>query len=465
MLMALVYVPLEWGLWFFVDVWGPGPDPSSKRTELVKMCKEIRDVLKDYFGLTAPSSSGGGCKMCKNKAKFWCVNCKKKYCTDCVLQHHFPRSVQEKHSIEELTETFAKRGVHFLSPIIPEIMVLAFVTLYLRRWAWVSEDYLTRANFCPIVDHARSWFAWLDPHLFYYFKASFNTGCNSEDSFWKILTDAWVRGIVTESDSTLLVLMNLPQALVFELGAVYLVVPIVATLYAIVLNLVYQIELMIPQTDMWLAIEKFTNMFDITTNPYISPSEAILSDMDKTAPETGYRLRPAMDFLDWFYYVKSRKLKYYRYFFNTTSHSISNSIWQLTMSVVVFRLGCCWLGLGSFVRWFLSLFGFRGVITKHQAWFGSRSGSVFVNEDMVWQTAGTLTRLAGAVLTRAPDAVVTTIMLISKLWFLIALLCTGCLVFAAYRLALQRREFVRRWEAGERERSLNFRAALERPGL
>merc|ERR1712110_256479 len=108
-----------------------------------------------------------------------------------------------------------------------------------------------------------------DAHLLHYLKDQFTSWCNREDSFWKLLGDAWVRGVVTGTDSTLLVFMNLAPALLFEVVVTFIMVPIVATLYAMLLNVVYQFELVLPQTPELLRIERITNLFDLTTYQYL----------------------------------------------------------------------------------------------------------------------------------------------------------------------------------------------------
>jgi hypothetical protein len=240
------YYPTYWFLWFVVELIGGQKIPLISKTLMekkwikdgVKFLKEFRGVLQQYLGMPGAAKPSGNCKNCGQKAKFWCMDCSKKFCPQCALHQHPPGTSSEQHSIEELCDNWSRDGVHILSPILPEIMAVLASLWMFTYVPMFEENYLTRADMCPVVSSFRQASAYLDPHLFYWYKASFTSWCNYEDSFWKLLTDAWVRGIVTETDSSLLVFMNLPQALLFEVVVVIVMVPIISVMYALLLNVV-----------------------------------------------------------------------------------------------------------------------------------------------------------------------------------------------------------------------------------
>lgn len=309
---------------------------------------------------------------------------------------------------------------------------------------------------CPLVSLGRQFVASLDPHIFYWYKASFNSWCNAEDSFWKLPTDAWVRGIVTDTDSTLLVLMNLPQALLFEVVVVIVMVPIIAVMYAILVNVIWQIELCIPQTEFLETLETVSNMFDITTHAYIGSASSVLEDMDRKAPDTHPRRREATDFMDAATYWWSRKMKYLTYFYKTTAGAMRYFAWQVTMTVVCFRLACIWFGLGGYVRDLFSIVGFQTKIATHQMWFQDAAGRMLISEHHLWGTASSLPTIARAFLSVLPDSIMRSACMCGQLlavaWFLTA---TAMFAFA-YVIVNQRREFQDRWKAGGRDHALNF---------
>jgi len=362
---------------------------------------------------------------------------------------HAPGSFCEQHSVEELTENWKREGVHLLSPILPEI-IATFVFMWIfNNVNMVSEDYLTRANMCPVVDIVRESSAHLDPHFFYWYKASFMSWCNYEDSFWKLLTDTWVRGLVTETDSSLLIFVNLPQALLFEVVVVIIMVPIFSLIYALLLNVVYAIELCLPKTDGLQKIERIIHFFDIT-NAIGS------SQMDSSAPETKQRRRKATDCLDDWTYWYQRKMKYFNYFYNTASQSMKYFAWQVTMALVSFRLMCVWLGLGGYIRDLLAALGWQMKIVTHQMWFQDAARRMLVTEDSLWGVASMFSGIAQYLIANVPEPIVQSSWCFLKMlcvaWILVAFAIISISVF----IVKQRRAFNVEWKAGDRDVALAF---------
>eukprot|EP00746_Dinoflagellata_sp_MGD_P166476 gnl/MRDRNA2_/MRDRNA2_96375_c0_seq1.p1 gnl/MRDRNA2_/MRDRNA2_96375_c0~~gnl/MRDRNA2_/MRDRNA2_96375_c0_seq1.p1 ORF type:complete len:509 (-),score=69.26 gnl/MRDRNA2_/MRDRNA2_96375_c0_seq1:225-1751(-) len=461
--MSPLYYPMFWFPGLIVDyiggkkIWGSKRLMENKRIKnLCAFLKEYRGVLTQFLGWAGTPSPSTRCKNCRNDAKFWCVDCGKKFCPQCTLHVHAPGTGPEQHSIEALTDSWKREGVHLLSPILPEMLTGLAVFLIFNTVPMFSEDYLTRADICPLVGLGRRFVASLDPHIFYWYKASFNTWCNAEDSFWKLPTDAWVRGIVTETDSTLLVLMNLPQALLFEVVVVIVLVPIIAVLYAILVNVIWQIELCIPQTDFLLNLEKVSNMFDITTHAYLGSATSALEDMDRKAPDTKPRKREATDIMDAFSYWKSRKMRYIAYFYKTTTGAMRYFAWQVTMTVVCLRLICIWFGLGGYIRDIFVLLGFGTKIATHQMWFQDAAGRMLVSENHLWNTASSLPIIVRAFVSVLPDSFTRSAVMCGQVLVVAWLLTAMALFGFAYVIVTQRREFQDRWTAGGRDQALNF---------
>jgi hypothetical protein len=362
---------------------------------------------------------------------------------------HAPGSFCEQHSVEELTENWKREGVHLLSPILPEIIAtLVFMRIF-NNVNMISEDYLTRANMCPVVDIVRSYSAHLDPHFFYWYKASFNSWCNYEDSFWKLLIDTWVRGLVTETDSSLLVFVNLPQALLFEVVVVIIMVPIFSLIYALLLNLVYAIELSLPKTDNLQKIEHIISFFDITN--------AIgCSQMDSSAPETKPRRRKATDFMDYWTYWVQRKTKYFNYFYNTAAQSMKHFAWQVTMALVSFRLICIWFGLGGYIRDLLAALGWQVKVATHQMWFQDAAGRMLLTENDLWGVASWFSGIAQYLITKVPEPIM------QSSWCFLKMLCVAwtfvaiAIISFSVVIVKQRRAFNEDWKAGDRDVALAF---------
>lgn len=462
-LCSPLYYPMFWLPGLIVEqiggekLWGAKSLMKRKWIkDKVKFLKEYRGVLSQYLGWAGSAKPASNCKNCPQKGKFWCVDCSKRFCPQCTLHVHAPGTSLEQHSIEELTDSWKREGVHLISPILPEIMCGLSLLVIFNYVSMFSEDYLSRADMCPVISFGRQFVASLDPHLFYWYKASFNTWCNAEDSFWKLLTDAWVRGIVTETDSTLLVLMNLPQALLFEVVVVLVMVPVLATLYALLVNVIWVIEMSIPQTEFLQKIEAITNFFDVTTNDWFGSACSALDDIDRKAPDTKPRRRESTDFMDAIMYWKARKMKYFNYFYTTTASSMRYFAWQVTMTVVCFRLACVWFSLGGYVRDLCAVFGRQTTIATHQMWFQDAAGRMFLSEHHLWGTASGLHRAAWAFLSVLPEPVTRSAYLCAYLLMLAWILTALAMYLFAYLIVGQRREFQARWQAGGRDQALNF---------
>jgi hypothetical protein len=227
-------------------------------------------------------------------------------------------------------------------------------------------------------------------------------------------------------------------------------------MYAVLVNVIWQIELCIPQTEFLQKIEYVSNMFDVTTHAYLGSATSALDDMDRKAPDTKPRRREATDFMDGFSYWWSRKMKYFSYFSKTTAGAMRYFAWQVTVTVVCLRLACIWFGLGGYIRDIFAAFGFGTKIATHQMWFQDAAGRMLVSEHHLWGTASSLPTIAHAFVSVMPDSIKRSALMCGQLlvlaWFLTAM---AMFVFA-YLIVNQRREFQARWQAGGRDQALNF---------
>merc|ERR1712176_1637080 len=105
-----------------------------------------------------------------------------------------------------------------------------------------SKEYTTSQITSPMVTQARYVIGSIDTNILYHYKRYLLSCCDMEDSYVRFILDAWVRTIVLDTDNTALVFRTLPQAFLFNLAIEYLIVPALAVIYAVVLNLCYQIE-------------------------------------------------------------------------------------------------------------------------------------------------------------------------------------------------------------------------------
>lgn len=160
----------------------------------------------------------------------YCVECDKVLCRRCIGRLHVPECKKLcRHTIEEIDVDH-----QFTQSITTTVMNTA-IFLFLGWMFFTSElgnEYFKGANICPALGHGRWWLAHLDANIFYYFKTSLSTYCDIEDSFWRLLMDGWMRGIVTGSDNMLLLFATLPKALLFKAASVTFLMPVCVLVYA-----------------------------------------------------------------------------------------------------------------------------------------------------------------------------------------------------------------------------------------
>eukprot|EP00443_Scrippsiella_acuminata_P102290 CAMPEP_0115726646 /NCGR_PEP_ID=MMETSP0272-20121206/81993_1 /TAXON_ID=71861 /ORGANISM="Scrippsiella trochoidea, Strain CCMP3099" /LENGTH=481 /DNA_ID=CAMNT_0003170091 /DNA_START=201 /DNA_END=1644 /DNA_ORIENTATION=+ len=121
--------------------------------------------------------------------------------------------------------------VQALTEIVMNVSVVVGMVFALVH-SGIGNDYFKGANTCPSLSIGRQALARFDVNMFYYYKASLATYCDIEDSFWRLLLDGWLRGVVSGSDSYPLLLSTLPKAWLFKSAISTLLRPVYAVLYA-----------------------------------------------------------------------------------------------------------------------------------------------------------------------------------------------------------------------------------------
>lgn len=169
---------------------------------------------------------------CGRDAEFYCVETKKVY---------HPRCMSRVHNFElpkTLTYTFEKidyehKGTHEITTYILNTLVTVVIALAFMSRGW-TDNYFKGEPVCPSINIGRNMIAHYDMNLFYYYKSSVATYCDIEDSFWRLLMDGWYRGVVTGSDSWLLLLVTLPKAFIFKTTIVVILTPLLGAIYGLV---------------------------------------------------------------------------------------------------------------------------------------------------------------------------------------------------------------------------------------
>lgn len=196
-------------------------------------------------------SDGAWCDKCGDnagmEADVYCVDCEAYLCHACCGRWHHPGGCNELHSLEQIVKDEGK-GLRILTPLLDELLIgFAAYMLISGLNDYVDKDYLRRSDICPAIRWFQDWLAWTDTLLFYHFKDVLMTSCSNEDNFWKLLLDGWVRTVVTDSDSLLLLLRTLPNALLIHYLARTFIVPPFALVYAVLLVLLRTLEAQLPR--------------------------------------------------------------------------------------------------------------------------------------------------------------------------------------------------------------------------
>jgi len=428
-----------------------GPEtPAWKKTfqQAVAFIKEFRAILIEYFKWSKPkTNTGWKCKFCSKEAKWWCPNTKQKFCPQCAYNQNHANA----HSLEEMHSDWERKGFHIITPVLPDIMFAGLVYYMFFHVTLMGPDYLTTQVTCPVVSRARSFTAGFDANLFYYYKQSFFTWCDVEDSFLRFIMDGWVRSIVTQTDNTLLVFQTLPSALLVNVALSYTLVPFASFLYALLASAVYAIESRIElptaapgePEPIWLSIHNFLWTWN---------GSVFFADPQSSAfpPETKPRTRDASDPLEGFWYWKERTFRNLNYYYLSTGVSLQNLTSQLLMVTFYIRLACIWVGgFAGVAKVSLGMIGFQSLISAQEVWY--KGASSLVNEELLRDLAAKFYAIIDHWLRVLPPVCRQA----SFLWVFGLTLWVLCVsVFATY-LVYYRRAFKDHW-AKDAKNHMNF---------
>lgn len=309
------------------------------------------------------------CTRCEGgKAAIYCPDCNTVLCLPCSGRAHHPRTLGELHSVEEISEEeSSSQGVRLVSPVVDELLVALLIYVMVRN-VRVEEDYLRSGNHCPTISGLQELVAAWDDGLFYVVKGVFTSYCFTEDSFWRLFLDAWVRGIVTETDSWFLLLAVLPSAFVFQGLLLLVMVPLIAGAHAFLVWIFSEVERRLPRIPQLVLVEAVVRKVDITGALGLS------GDDDDPPPWTFKRQRPALSFKDAQRYFWGRQLRTITFYYNSTA-AVLGRLLLTAMALAAALRGFCILlpaTAPKVLRWVAAyLLGLNQTITTQQTWFGA----------------------------------------------------------------------------------------------
>jgi len=192
------------------------------------------------------SRSSGQCSICTQRNRVWCCECQAVLCLECCARLHPPPGEEavgdeerdrHDHSIEDIIDF---GGHAFLTPLVDECLLVLCIYKLLPGFT-ITEHY-EYADMCPTVNYLRSSLAGFDRALYTFTKGYFANWCDSEDTFWNLCSDIWVRHVVTNTDSYELLISQVP-GVVSSLVYIWVFAQPIAVVYAIITWALRMIEL------------------------------------------------------------------------------------------------------------------------------------------------------------------------------------------------------------------------------
>ncbi|CAE7502546.1 Trmo [Symbiodinium natans] len=183
------------------------------------------------------------CGNCKKEAEVYCVDCKVVLCKFCATLLHHPDTKYEKHSLEDIVkpEDGVMPEVKIISPILLD-MVLFASACFLFSGAGISAEYFSGTSYCPGLSRLRGWLVWMDANVFFYWKNELAQYCDWEDSYWRFFMDAWIRSVLTNTDSWILLIGSFIKAGSRAMFMRIIITPIAAHVYAVLAYIVRSVE-------------------------------------------------------------------------------------------------------------------------------------------------------------------------------------------------------------------------------
>ena len=222
-----------------------------------------------------------GCSNIENpEAIVWCCDCHQCLCLICDERKHDSDALDSKlrpmasHRVEYINPNDIPLLTSLLELIICCLVTIIFPCLFFSNYrnhfvaaimhlfgadlvglgrlgahsitvtAEDLEDYFY-SSICPVTEKIRRWIFRLDHALLPVVKGQLGNWCDIEDSFWKMFSDLWIRGVLTQTDSYTLIIMKIPSGL-NALVVMLVLVPILLGLpFAIIATIVRILEMIL----------------------------------------------------------------------------------------------------------------------------------------------------------------------------------------------------------------------------
>jgi len=270
--------------------------------------------------------------------------------------------------------------VKIFSPILLDLVLFASAC-FLFSGAGINAEYFSGTSYCPGLSRLRGWLVWMDANVFFYWKNELAQYCDWEDSYWRFFMDAWIRSVLTNTDSWILLIGSFIKALTFEEFMRIIITPVAAHVYAVLAYIVRSVEF-------WLhkilyerlegsdhTITKILQVLSRMVQQIKFAQKLGIADTSvKLAPPTHRRKRPAEDWGEYLVYMWGRRFRLLE-FHKAQAHSACGALLKYSLYAALFlRIFCIIFG-GETLLNIAYLLGFGGRAEQHQAWFTQMTGA------------------------------------------------------------------------------------------
>jgi hypothetical protein len=211
----------------------------------------------------------------------------------------------------------------------------------------------------------------VDAKAFYMFKDFLAISCNTEDSYWRLFLDFWVRTIVTDSDSILLLVMSFIPAYLFKHAIVLVLQPIGAVVFGLLFTIIASVENRLPSSS--TPLQKLAQKVKKLNVIDFSKADCNCD----CPPLTHRRERRDKNYVEYLWYEQNRVFRDFAHFSATTSLLLEAMITQPMVLMLKLRILCLVVPLGSMIRHITMLIPpVAPMVEMHQDWFrqSSRNG-------------------------------------------------------------------------------------------
>eukprot|EP00440_Ansanella_granifera_P044319 gb/GFBE01048033.1/.p1 GENE.gb/GFBE01048033.1/~~gb/GFBE01048033.1/.p1 ORF type:complete len:490 (+),score=128.15 gb/GFBE01048033.1/:1-1470(+) len=353
---------------------------SKEKKPVGKVTKFINSAKTWLPWKVAVKFKEAKCANCSKTAEVYCVDCKKELCKFCTTLLHHPDTKAEKHSLEDIVQKSdgVKPEVKIISPILLDILLVA-AAWFLLSGSGIKEDYFQGASYCPGLSRVRWWVAKMDANVFFYWKNDLAQYCDWEDSYWRFFMDTWVRSILTNTDSWILVITSFVKAIFFEEFLRIIVSPILSLFYALLAYLVRACEFTLHRIlyerleDSNHTVTQWLQKLSVIVQKIHFAEKFGITGSKKPAPPTYRRKRPSTDWGEYLKYMWSRRLRLLE-FYQAQAVTVLNVLLKGSLAVTALVRVFCILFGGQVFEGLAWCLGFGERAERHRVWFTETTG-------------------------------------------------------------------------------------------